>query len=190
MFIQTWLPPIFASSHRDRHRVPLRSLPRVDHGRKIPALAGLRLVRKTPGQRPAGLEAVCRRPAGLQYRAVRVRLCGAGAPEVDAAESRRQGDALPQHHLSGRDLVHDEHGPPALGRRPAPVELQPDFLLPSPCSSYRPPSDSPRWWRSSGPCAAIPRSATISSTCGGYWSTCSCRSPLSSLSSLWCRAAR
>ena len=97
---------------------------------------------------------------------------------VDAAESRRQGNALPQHHLSSRDLVHDEHGPPALGRRRAPVELQPDFLLHLHALHIGRRRILARWWRSSGPCAAIPRSAIISSTCGGYWSTCSCRSPL------------
>ena len=61
----------------------------------------------------------------------------------------------------------------------APVELQPDLLLhlqSLPVGRHRllrPGRDHP------APCAAIPRSATSSSTCGGWWSTCSCPSPLS-----------
>ena len=39
-----------------------------------------------------------------------------------------KGMLFPEHHLSSRDLVHDEHGPPALCRGSASVELQPDFL--------------------------------------------------------------
>ena len=53
---------------------------------------------------------------------------GPGAPAVDAPEPGPQGHAGPEHHIPQRHFLHDEHGPPALLGRPAPVELQPDIL--------------------------------------------------------------
>ena len=128
MFIQTWLLPFLLLLTATVIAFPLgRYLAWIMDGKYRP-LPVFRWFEKRLDSGPQDWKQYAGVPAGLQYRAVRVRLCGAGAPDVDAPESRRQGDALPQHHLSRRDLVHDEHGPPALGRRRAPVELQPDLL--------------------------------------------------------------
>ena len=85
------------------------------HPPAVPAL-----VRGAPGQRPAELEAVHGLAAGLQHRAVRVRLHGAGAPAVDAAEPARARACWPRPRsfntvvsfMTNTDLQHysgDQH---------------------------------------------------------------------------------
>ena len=157
MFIQTWLLPLALMATATLVAFPLsRYMTWIMDGKYRP-LPVLRWFEKRTGQRPAELEAVYRLPARFQHRAVRLRLCGAGASAVDAAQSGRQGDAAPQHHLSQRHLVHDEHRPPALFRRAALYRIFSQIFFASPIFSCRRRSAYAPCPRSSGLCAAIPR---------------------------------
>ena len=102
MIIQTWFPP-FALLMVGQPIIafPLSQVPGLDHGWQIPAFAGFGLVRKTPGQRPPGLEAVCQLPADLQYRAVSssATWCLSLQPWMPLNPDGK-GMLFPEHHLS------------------------------------------------------------------------------------------
>ena len=89
-----------------------------------------------------------------------------------------KGMLSPTTIFQQRHLVHDEHQPPALLGRPASVHTSARSSSASRICLCRPQSDS-------AALAAIIRALRsdanarqlLSSTCGGLWSTCSCRSP-------------
>ena len=146
-----------------------------------------------------GWKQYCRRPPGLQRRAVRHHLRAALHPAASAAQPRRQGVARglglqghrgrrPPRRRHRRDLQHrllvrDQHEPPALLGRAAPVVLQPvglhrlDDVRDPGGRPLRHARGAPRAARRRAPGRLLPRPDArpgLTSSCPWPWSSPSC----------------
>ena len=186
-----WLLACFADSDGDRAVDPAQRLFRLADGRQVPRAAVPALVRGSSRHRSAGLEAVYDRAAGLQRRAVRVRLRRAVPAAVRAAEPARPRLARADDDLQHGHILYDQHQSAALFGRPALLEFQPDRSSSCRTCSCRRRSVSARL-------AAIIRAFRGEATVGNFfvdmWRVAhvhlSCPSRLSSASSSCRRACR
>ena len=134
MFIQTWILPFALLAAATLIAFPLsRYMAWIMEGKYRP-LPIFRWIEKRLDSGPQNWKQYTVSLLLFNVLMFVLRLCGSGAPAVDAAESGWQRDDVPHDHLSSRDLVHDEHGPPALFRRTGTCRTSARFSSASPCS--------------------------------------------------------